>query len=1322
MSGTVNTDLDKPLHSAEVSLFGIQDPVTKNLIEQNGTATPVPIARALTNEGGHFQLQAPAPGLWIVQVRAPGYVAQEALLSPLLVDVELPTLKMIHDSGLTVRVMSPSGNPIPQALVIADDNKEPSYGENPWLPARRAGFTSAEGVLRLSDGSKENLTVSINVKGYAFLEKKDVHGPSISLRLSQSTQSILEIFDTRDHPVSGASIQLGDSNYPLGLTDDAGKIDLITNTYSKISFHVTTRDRRKYDGVFQPKADPSKPVRIILKDSLELNGKVINRENRMPVEGSLVWTSSARWNTVTSAKDGSFSLKLPNGSSNLRAASSGFVIYQNYDPSLSRGIFTIALQPEAQLLGVVLNQRNQPISSAEVALMSLWTPYRYSGVESDQKQTTKGDGSFRFTNLNPERFHYLTIRAKGYARIERQENISTAAKKQIKIVLTPENMATGKVVDVEDHPLTGIPFSIKHSVVEMSGSDMVYSFKSTKKIEGQSDKNGIIQIGELSSGKYDLEVGGKGYSSYQKIGLEIPESQKPADLGKIILAPAVAIEGRVLDTNKQPVEGAQIHVRPNDPYIPFEGEDDPNAVSGVDGYFSVPDQTPGKVIDLLVRRTGFVEKKLEEFPLLPGEPLTITLQPASRVSGIVVDSSGQPVAEASLRLLKRVVRASRTMTSDQYSATSKNDGTFEFVDIPPEHYVLTVRASGWQDFEMEGIELAQGKDVDDLRVTLVPEAFLEGTVMMSDGQPAIGANVKTTSEETRYYRPGTSQAWTDGSGNYILHGLKQGKAMIEATHKEAPRQVKDIELKSGSNRLDFQLESGYAVSGRVQDESGAGLSNVGIRIYVPSIYGLTATTAEDGIFSFKSVPNGEHQLEVTKEGYTVTEKIKVQVNNAPVENFMITMKKGATIQGQILGLPAEKLSLVYIEGYSESAGNYVTTRPDYQSGYALRGVVPGQWNVSASVAGSGASVTKNVTVEENMSDVHLDLEFSKGLVLEGMVLSEDSPVSNATVTVSGKETDSYSYSTTRGDGTFRIEGLNKGKYNLRVWNWQEGWEHQEELDLQEDKQITIQLPSNRVTGNVFDPQDRSPLPGVTVSLLAANANPNASSGGGTTTDSTGHFVIKNMNSGSWLLTAKKEGYASQNQPITVEENQEISGIELLLQPTGGVTLEIRNSFGIFMESINIAVLNSAGQILSVANYSSQGNGKFRMSTIPSGTWELILLDSNSAQTSVMVTVPQQQPVKINLQAAAKLRVKVPALSADQSIAKMTLTGSDGRPYRSLRSWSGSIFTEFDVTSGEAMLDTLPSGAWNISVVAPDGRKWQKAVTISAGTTTEAILE
>src|SRR5262245_57791414 len=92
VSGKVNSDVDKPLQSAEVVLFGIQDPVTTNLIEQTGTSSPVPLTRALTNEAGQFKVQAPGHGLWMIQVRVAGYVAQEALLSPLLEDVELPAL------------------------------------------------------------------------------------------------------------------------------------------------------------------------------------------------------------------------------------------------------------------------------------------------------------------------------------------------------------------------------------------------------------------------------------------------------------------------------------------------------------------------------------------------------------------------------------------------------------------------------------------------------------------------------------------------------------------------------------------------------------------------------------------------------------------------------------------------------------------------------------------------------------------------------------------------------------------------------------------------------------------------------------------------------------------------------------------------------------------------------------------------------------------------------------------------------------------------------------------------------------------------------
>ncbi len=1111
------------MRAAEVILFGIQDPVTVSLIEQMGETHPVPVARTVTDDTGEFRLDAPSHGLWIIQVRAPGFIPLEMLLSPLLDSEELPATKMIRDTGLTVRVLGSSGGGVPQALVIA--NSQSFAQEDPWMPARRAGLTSAEGVILLPAGAKESLTISISAKDYGFLKKKEVHGPSVTFRLTSGAPSTLEVFGKDDQPVPGASVQFGSSNHPFGLTDDAGRIRLNTNPNEKIAFTVTTRDERKYSGQFQIKTDFSKPVRIILNDTSVLNGKILNRENRAPIAGALVWTTNARWNTVVSAKDGTFSLKIPYGAKYLNAAAPGFTMYQNYDLQFAepQGIYTIVLQPEAQLLGTLLNPHNEPVSGAEVELLSRSARYRFSSVELKQKQTTGEDGTF----------------------------------------------------------------------------------------------------------------------------------------------------------------------------------------------------------DIVVKRTGFSEKKLEEFAIPPREPLSIILEPASNVSGIVLDSSEQPVADASVQLLKRVVRGTRTLNVFQQSESSKNDGTFEFRNISPDRYALAVSAAGWQDYEMEGVEVPQGKDVNDLRITLSPEAVLEGTVMMSDGEAAIGANVKTASEELRRYRPGVSQAWTDGSGNYVLHGLKPGKVNIDASHQEAPRQVKEIDLKPGLNRLDFQLESGYPISGRTQDESGAPVSSVRISLYYPGRSGeSSATSAEDGTFLIKSVPNGEHSLEVEKEGYvTVSEDLRVQVNGAPVEGLTIALKKGSIIQGQILGLSMEKLPLVYVEGYCKTSEAYATTKVDYQGMYRLNDISAGKWEVSAGVTGGGASVSKSIVIEPGMTEAQLDLEFSKGITLDGTVLSGDSPVSNAWVRINGKETQSWASTTSGPDGSFHLEGLAKGKHRLIVSNWQEGWDHEEELDLlQDDQKITVQIPSNRVSGIVFDAQDRSLLPGVTISLLAGNTNPATRWSGGSITDSAGHFVVKNAVPGSWMLTAKKEGYAAHNQAITVEDKGEISGIEFLLQPTGGITLEIRDVLGLPKESVTIAVVNPAGQILSVGTYSSQGNGRFRISTIPSGTWELLLSDYESAQTTITVSVPQAEPVKVTLPPATKLRVKVPALLSDPAIAKMTLTGSDGRPYRSLRSWTGTIHTELEFYSGEATLETLAPGSWNIRVIVPDGRQWQKTVTTSAGKLTEAVLE
>jgi hypothetical protein len=69
-----------------------------------------------------------------------------------------------------------------------------------------------------------------------------------------------------------------------------------------------------------------------------------------------------------------------------------------------------------------------------------------------------------------------------------------------------------------------------------------------------------------------------------------------------------------------------------------------------------------------------------------------------------------------------------------------------------------------------------------------------------------------------------------------------------------------------------------------------------------------------------------------------------------------------------------------------------------------------------------------------------------------------------------------------------------------------------------------------------------------------------------------------------------------------------------------------------------------------------------------------------------------------------LVVEVPSLLDSTETATVRLTGSDGRPHRSL--WGfGTVRSEWRMTAGRLEFRTLPPGSWTATVVTPDGRTW-----------------
>jgi Phosphoesterase family/Carboxypeptidase regulatory-like domain len=69
----------------------------------------------------------------------------------------------------------------------------------------------------------------------------------------------------------------------------------------------------------------------------------------------------------------------------------------------------------------------------------------------------------------------------------------------------------------------------------------------------------------------------------------------------------------------------------------------------------------------------------------------------------------------------------------------------------------------------------------------------------------------------------------------------------------------------------------------------------------------------------------------------------------------------------------------------------------------------------------------------------------------------------------------------------------------------------------------VQGPTGSVSGTVVDSVSSSPISGATV----------AYSGGSTTTDSTGAYMLSNVTGGTYTVTASAPGYVSQSQPVSV---------------------------------------------------------------------------------------------------------------------------------------------------------------------------------------------
>jgi protocatechuate 3,4-dioxygenase beta subunit len=1354
VGGQVLDSKGKPFQGASVRLVPWSPKFDLWAMQLAGRWEPEPAARGTSDAQGRFRLTAPEAGMWRVIVEAPGKVPRQHGLVPLLDATELPPAHLPDDVRLEAQVVDPAGKPVEGARVVVASAERPGgrrryFTGEAWEPVLRTAVTAANGkaVVPLAEGERWLLAV---LAAGSPPGRAEGAGRQANLRLDleQGCARIIEVTDGQRRPVQGAVARIGSQAW---LTSDAaGRIVVPARCKGTTTLNIETREARDLVTVsLTPlpagKAPEDVPVRVALPAPLpRLTGRVVDAVSREPVAGAFVWTAGEPGGFARTDARGSYAVPLPDPSSAavVQAASPEHMPASETvqpAPGGQPAGPAFALLPAAVVDGAVMDAEGRPVSGAEVLVLPKPGGRLSMARLAEAARPARSDarGLFRF-RVASRMLHEIRAEHEGFppASVEVPALEPRTVRKDVRIVLERGRTAFGRVVDTREQPIAGARVVLQ-PVAEADESEMfmIGSFhEGGSDFEGTTDATGRFEIGRLRAGRFDLIARAQGFAPMAVRGVAVQgKAASRVDLGTVVLPPGLTVEGTVVDPQGRPIAEAGVSAMPADfmSARAFLERGEP-LKTGPDGRFAIPGLREGTRIDLRAWKDGYVEGTAGGVDIPAAGPVRIVLEPGVRIAGRVVSGDGKPVADAMVATFSgeggtglmgmRGLRRGMSGTDEQ--------GRFELTGIEPGKLVLRASAPGYLAGEAR-VEAVAGQTPEEVRIVLRTGAVVTGKVVGPDGAPVAGAEVRVVqgSREDMFFSFGEAGARSDGEGIYRLAGIEEGRRSIAATHQDFQRAVRELDVRAGENRLDLRLGRGYPVSGRVVDSGGRPVADARVSLDNPgfgydSDDSQLAASGADGSFQFPSVAPGTYTLRARKDGYAPAELPEpLQVAVAPVTDLELRLATGGTIRGRIRGLGFEQLVGVSVfairaEALGLGGGGSSTGVVDFEGAYSIGGVAPGEWVVMA-MSGSGSARGK-VTLPEGTPEVTLDLEFGGGFTLSGRVLRAGEPMPGLQVMANGADVGSNAMGSTGSQGEFRLEGLEAGQYVVAAMDYRTGIRHTEEVEISGDREIVIELPTQRVSGRVLDATDSSPIGGAAVVLqktegddgLMGYGSPSAS------TDPSGAFTMSGVPEGTWRAVARKEGYAPAEATVEVRPGADVGGVQLSLSPGAGLVLEVRTYLGSIPAQIFAALVDANGRSILAGPYETGEGGRVRLASAPPGRFRLYVSGGGAATASLDVTIPGP-PVQVVLLPGSQLVVSVPGLAAQGGRGTATVTDVNGQPFRSVL--YGIVLSEWPLLEGGTVVEGVPPGTWRVRVTAPDGRVWEGTASTSGGRT-QVVLD
>ncbi len=651
----------------------------------------------------------------------------------------------------------PAGNLRLEGQVI-DDNGDPVAGAVVFIDARPPKNTTA--------GEDGSFSFEAMVgRRYAVRARADdqVGGPVVTTLTANSDPVIVRVHAgskmavtvaARDTgaPISGATVSLVGSGGASAQTAGDGVAHLrgLSPGWDLMMVSAPGYGTARVP-VDIPSGSAESTQKVELARGVEVKGVVVSEAGK-PIPGARVVprSVSAPWEPVDILRDGvvtdakgGFDLPgVPIGSFRFLA------VHEDYAPG-SSGVVSLA-EGAVPAVRIVLSAGGE-LSGQVVDTSGAAAPWAQVHVSSDRSGRGMGgggvsravvageDGRFHIKGLPRQPMKIFADTAQAATESVAVDLSATPKKDGVKLVLSVVGTISGTVVDDDGKPVAEVQVL---AAPDFWGGGDVSALITRGPSFATTDGGGHFTVRGLQDGAYLVRATRTDVSNWWGgMGRGVKARTGDANV-KVVLHRDGAVVGRVQTTGGNPPAAATVQVAGGS-LVPVIGD-----------HFRLDGVHPG-TFDLTVRGAGFPDKIVKNVEVKPGETTdvgVVTVERGRVVSGRVVTSGGQPVADATVVLGRQLVGDGANLQSSFGSSveaqmgirrtTTGPDGSFRFGGVGKDE--LAVAAEQVDVGRSMPATVARGDADANVLLSLVPFGSVAGTVKV-DGEPAPDVSVIITS-------------------------------------------------------------------------------------------------------------------------------------------------------------------------------------------------------------------------------------------------------------------------------------------------------------------------------------------------------------------------------------------------------------------------------------------------------------------------------------------------------------------------------------------------------------------------------------------------